>query len=77
MFVWTPVSKARKIIKDFPGVGMKDMWSIPVDQYSCFVKVVKRITTNMVALVNKENLLAYSARRSASTLPAKPAPTIR
>ena len=71
--------KRPEIVEDISRIGVKDVGAVAVDQNAVVVVVVVGVARDVWPLVDDQDLLVGSptASRSANTLPANPAPTMR
>ena len=78
VLVGAPLGEAREIGRDLVRVGVEDVGPVAVDEDAVGIVLVEGVAAHMRAAVDQQHPLpGPTASRSASTLPAKPAPTIR
>lgn len=56
VFVKTSIREMRKPLDNALGVGVEDVWPVRMDAYTVFVVSVICVTSNVVTLVNHQNL---------------------
>ena len=78
MLIRTPRCETREILEYVARVRVKNMRPVFVHENAGGIGMIVRVAADVIAPVADQHRLAEpAARRSASTLPANPAPTMR